>query len=73
MNSKSQRVRFAVSGEGGFPIDMLRFDECWPASQVDSTRIAEESVMRRTVRLRSDKTPNEQRWKSYGWSIVEVA
>jgi hypothetical protein len=30
---------FAVSGAGNFPLDMLRYDACWPASESDALRI----------------------------------
>tara|TARA_Y100001951_G_C11105105_1_gene164264 strand:+ start:93 stop:377 length:285 start_codon:yes stop_codon:yes gene_type:complete len=66
---------FIVRGKGAFPLDMLRYDKCYPLDGSFS------GVFRngRTdtlidVRLRSDKdrllTPD--RWNSFGWGIVEA-
>ena len=40
---------FHVEGDGPFPIDMLRYGRCWPASGVDSAMVGR--MERRTVHL----------------------
>lgn len=37
---KVYRIDFMVQGRGDFPLDMLRYDRAWPASEADSGRIA---------------------------------
>lgn len=36
---KTQTVTFTVTGPGMFPIDMLRYDECHPATEQDAAKI----------------------------------
>lgn len=63
---------FFVEGGGVFPIDMLRYDSAWPASERDSYLIAEsleQGVGRRTIELNtvSQTAPTFGRWESFGW------
>lgn len=72
----------SVSGKGEFPWDMLRYDECYPASTDDalmmpaplvpSTGASEREfwTKRRTVVLRSNKAPTIARWDSFGWTVT---
>lgn len=42
MKTKAEKfyvTRFTVVGRTAFPIDMLRYDQCFPASEADSSRI----------------------------------
>lgn len=68
--------KFTVEGSGPFPFDMLRYDQCWPATENDSAKI--ERTTRRgahsraeTIRLASniDRTTGA-RWVSFGWKVV---
>jgi hypothetical protein len=75
-------VMFEVTGTGEFPLDMLRYDGCYPVRQPDVSQI--EATFRRgnhvsrTVRLarrvdaahRTD--PTVARWWSFGWRGIEV-
>ena len=66
-------IRFTVEGEGGFPVDMLRHDTCYPADQA-SVRSIEVGRIRRQIHLISrtqtpDK-PTRERWQSYRWTVV---
>lgn len=66
------RTTFTATGEGSFPIDMLRYDQCFPAdSEGVDALMHGGSVVRlallhptRTVRLTPD------RWESFGWHIT---
>jgi hypothetical protein len=67
-----------------FPIDMLRYDSCWPMRQEDVANITHSL----DVRTRSDQgttmtlvsysdtkhsaKPTEARWLSFGWRVGEV-
>lgn len=74
-----------VSGHGEFPIDMLRYDLCSPATEEDS------NLIRRTInnhsnnnwvvvvkrpllerRAKNDPVFTIGRWQSFGCKIVEV-
>lgn len=73
------RRYFHVMGTGQFPIDMLRYDECWPKDEFDSQLIEGEpffdehtrNELPRTINLVSDYVgaPTIRRWKSRGWTV----
>lgn len=65
---------FTVEGRGQFPLDMLRYDACYPAdsdtvSQIDAE---DEPGKRRRVRLLTsrDTPPTSDRWSSFGWRVI---
>lgn len=68
---------FTVVGSGRFPIDMLRYDACWPASSTDSEAVQHSMAHGTdrdvyTVRLTQAAgyhAPTDQRWASYGWIV----
>lgn len=75
---------FTVKGKGRFPIDMLRYDGCWPYSGQDAAAIeATMDPMERkrirdmtddgciTVKLvkHSRQLPTVERWRSLGWKV----
>lgn len=69
--------KFTVVGSGVFPFDMLRYDQCWPASENDSAAI--ERTSRRGSHMRDEKITlasnidrtTGARWVSFGWRVVE--
>lgn len=68
--------RFTVTGFGEFPIDMLRYDCCFPENESDSGRIAPRNYGQRSVKLartveRKSDHPTQARWQSFGWSVDE--
>jgi len=72
--------RFSVEGSGEFPLDMLRFDRCWPSGAGDAAQIGAhygmadpEAVRARTVALETAEkyAPNRQRWLSFRWRVVD--
>jgi hypothetical protein len=70
IQAAQEALTFAVEGEGDFPIDMLRYDKCWPATERDSHVIAYKN--RRTVELRSLTGSTDRRWASFGWRVVDA-
>jgi hypothetical protein len=66
--------RYIVRGALSFPIDMLRYDSCWPASEGDSTIIhstiayENKGAVEVTVFARAPLTVG--RWESFGWSVL---
>lgn len=67
---------FDVEGKGHFPIDMLRHDQCFPMSELDSRVIENYDAVRgiRTVRLCAVShvgwQPTDGRWDSFGWHVM---
>lgn len=67
---------FEVEGRGPFPVDMLRYDACWPVRENEdsfkgiSLREPECYDGERVVRLRTiAPSLTEGRWRSFGWKI----
>ena len=72
MNELSKRY-FAVRGTGPFPFDMLRYDQCWPHREMDSSLMRETDYdEERVVNLCSygPTGPTHRRWKSFGWTVL---
>lgn len=73
---------FTVWGTKPFPVDMLRYDCCWPATAADSMAI-EQSIANRAsqtvvVRLmsriqRRHWHPATDRWRSFGWRMTDYS
>jgi len=62
--------RVTVEGAFTFPIDMLRYDAAYPASERDSACITAEG--KRQVTVRMPNAPTEGRWNSFAWKVVKV-
>jgi hypothetical protein len=66
-------IFFAVTGNGDFPFDMLRYDKCWPASEAASRLLDDLLGTQRRVELRGLIGPTVARWRSFGWTVIENA
>jgi hypothetical protein len=76
-----KRYEFTAHGRYPFPMDMLRYDACYPLSPGDVSKIQEALVrpeiglpfMQRpilAIRLVSYlHAPTEDRWRSFGWFV----
>jgi hypothetical protein len=69
---------FSVEGDGQFPIDMLRYDRCYPHTEHESYEImrshdGESRKFRvKLQRIVYSKTPPTQgRWESFCWKVDE--
>lgn len=77
MKTKPTHIETAITveGAGRFPLDMLRYDGCVPASSADVSAM-DRNRERRAVNLRrysvGPSLPCSARWASFGWSVVEV-
>lgn len=77
----SKHFRFTVEGALNFPLDMLRYDRCWPASQDDVVRMSEavnvgfvERTERRfKITLHGIDEPTLERWISFGWHVTGLS
>jgi len=75
--AKMMKQEFKVTGSFGFPLDMLRYDACFPADEQQSALIGHTFVAPRkaiTVRLarytrRDMATITPERWESFGWRV----
>ena len=63
---------YEVQGVPPFPLDMLRYDECWPVSSGSVDGLTENGKSMVTVRLRSNKLPTGERWHTFGWAVGKV-
>lgn len=68
---------FKVQGRGGFPFDMLRYDECWPETTNDALMLQHpdtleglKAVRTITMATASRNAPNAKRWESFLWRVV---
>lgn len=61
---------FAVEGSGEFPIDMLRYDRCWPAAEAQVPYLTASRSGRRHVLLTGLQEPTQARWQSFGWRVL---
>jgi len=66
--------KFVVKGLGQFPIDMLRYDQCFPLREDESAKIAKswrglDIELGRHVTDESDE-PSYDRWLSFGWKVL---
>lgn len=78
-------LTFEVEGRGSFPLDMLRYDACYPSSEQNSHLIEynpwadDLKSSKRTVRLMHrvlkdeylGNYPTKGRWESFGWKVVD--
>ena len=77
MKMKSLVVK--VHGMGAFPVDMLRYDNLTPYSELDSGKIVNETLEPRVVALQGwlhggERYPSkvtDARWESFGWRVTE--
>jgi hypothetical protein len=85
MVNRKYTFRFKVSGSFTFPLDMLRYDACFPGTQQDVADL-DEAIRTRprhggpaapfAVELThySEKAqwePERGRWASFGWQVTE--
>jgi hypothetical protein len=80
------RLKFTVKGKGFFPLDMLRYDKCYPMNPRDIDLITERGQMPErmivigtvivgskahvTRLVKEGLTPTVGRWLSMGWPVV---
>ncbi len=70
---------FTVEGSGEFPLDMLRYDKCWPMRCIDVDKIEQPLGGWSTRRVRlvthvrtGQSWPTIDRWRSFGWRVIET-
>jgi hypothetical protein len=72
---------FIVNTRFEFPIDMLRYDSAFPATEQDSGKISRsltdhesplEVTIGRFVDTKKSNPPTIERWQSFGCSISQI-
>lgn len=58
---------YRIAGSGQFPLDMLRYDMAFPASETDTALAFD--TRHRHIRITSHKAPTVARWLSFGWTV----
>lgn len=68
------RHQFTVHGAGKFPLDMLRYDECWPLTGEDAAAIASGDRHHRSITLVTENRsgPTQGRWGSFSWPVLRT-
>lgn len=69
--------KFVVAGQGEFPYDMLRRDQCFPFDTESAMALRHDVSYTRRVTLcswsnRKNWFPNHLRWESFGWSVIKI-
>lgn len=67
--------RFKVRGTGEFPIDMMRYDRCYPRTETDAITAQTRASHSREVEMIAPVrerywTPTKGRWESFGWAVI---
>ncbi len=65
---KYRLYSFRVAGALSFPVDMLRYDACWPRGQEDVTTAFTQKGSR-VVGMSGICSPTTGRWESFGWTV----
>jgi len=78
---EEQWIAEQISDAHPFPLDMLRYDNCVPATEVDANEMARSVerytpkgtriALRRFVR-HGGSEPQFGRWESFGWTITSA-
>lgn len=75
----AKRYKFTVASCMPFPIDMLRYDGCYPVDTESATQISA-SIRREAekpetyrVTLISDRPPTDGRWSSFCWRVESIS
>ena len=64
---------FEAVGRGAFPYELLANQRCFPESSEDAINAFEYNETYRSIRLKSAVAPNNNLWKSYGWTIRVIS
>jgi hypothetical protein len=63
-------LRITVRGTGAFPLDMLRYDACYPFASDDIEAITNDRCARNVRLIVTHAAPTPDRWASFTWPII---
>ncbi len=81
VKKKGEHYQFTVRGGpySEFPIDMLRYDSCWPAHEDGKIThtfhgrfVEEKRAEPAEIELTGLREPTKGRWESFGWKVIEI-
>lgn len=75
MYTKTKVWAYTIRGGGQFPLDMLRYDQCWPETNEDVAvmhRSIEDTYEVWTLRMNSIKLPTIARWASFVCKVSAI-
>lgn len=68
------QTNFTVAGKGTFPVDMLRYDRCFPARDSDVVRSLADGQREITLATCAPRKVGhlvtEKRWATFGWTVI---
>lgn len=76
MSKQYIHVYTVESPNWGFPVDMLRYDQSWPATESDAIAIGDQRMIAGHSQVNlchyGEKRwePTRGRWASFGWRVV---
>ena len=72
----NKTIQFSVMGRGAFPLDMLRYDCCWPTDQASVEIIRNspntDDLQQVDLSMIDNHRPTLPRWNSYGWTVADT-
>lgn len=71
--AKNSWCKFTVEGSRNFPLDMLRYDACYPATSEDAIKLAAMEARKITLISTMIAEPTAGRWNSFGWQVTAKA
>ena len=75
-HKRMKLIEYRVTGAAGqFPLDMLRYDHAWPATEDDAHTIhsclsGDTPILHRVQILLYGHTCHIDRWNSFGWRVM---
>ena len=65
---------FKVKGHGRFPMDMLRYDQCFPTVEMEANVMRKGYIEKDVVICLRTNRPHitPLRWQSFLWNVVEI-
>ena len=82
--TKETPTQFTIIGRGEFPLDMLRYDGCYPKLETDTAIMRKDGLREVTLQRGLDHdnyrpgdygnptvwSPTVGRWNSFGWAVL---
>lgn len=71
---KPNRWKYTVQGVGCFPVDMLRYDCCWPRTQDDVANMIDllHNTNHGPVEMIGIRPPTVARWNSFLYKVTNI-
>ncbi len=65
---------FIVEGSGHFPMDMLRYDSCFPTDEGETYCMRHYNSKKAQITLKThQRWITDKRWESFNWKIIKAS